>query len=103
MKNCKTFYEAQKTSRVNEIIQLPSNPPPSDKILLPLFLRRYTEINGHLLSKCFKNAVLGVKKRWSANVFSDTKRKHVCCNIFSKFRKGFGCVTTAYYFHCQVS
>ena len=72
MKNCKTFYEAQKTSRVNEIIQLPSNPPPSDKILLPLFLRRYTEINGHLLSKCFKNAVLGVKKRWSANVFSDT-------------------------------
>ena len=103
MKNCKTFYEAQKTSRVNEIIQLPSNPPPSDKILLPLFLRRYTEINGHLLSKCFKNVVLGVKKRWSANVFFDTKQRHACWKFFCKFRQVFGCVTTAYYFQCQVS
>ena len=103
MKNCKTFYEAQKTSRVNEIIQLPSNPPPSDKILLPLFLRRYTEINGHLLSKCFKNAVLGVKKWWSANVVSDTKQKHVCWKTCSKVRKAFGSVAGAYNFQCQVS
>ena len=81
MKNCNTFYEVQKTSRLNEIIQSSPTHFPSDKILLRLFLRRYTEINGHLLSKCFKNAVLGVKKRWSANVFSDTKQKHVCWEI----------------------
>ena len=81
MKDCNTFYEVQKTSRLNEIIQSSPTHFPSDKILLRLFLRRYTEINGHLLSKCFKNAVLGVKKRWSANVFSDTKQKHVCWEI----------------------
>ena len=39
---------AQETSRLNEIILLPPNPPLSDKNLLRLFLRRYTEINGHL-------------------------------------------------------
>ena len=75
MHNCKTFCETQKTSRLNKIIQPPPNPPPpppSDKILLSFHLRIYTEINGHLLSKCFKNAVLGVKKLWSANVFSNT-------------------------------
>ena len=56
MKNCNTFYEVQKTSRLNEIIQPPPTDLPSDKILLRLFLRKYTVINGHLLSKCFKNA-----------------------------------------------
>ena len=69
MKNCKTFYEAQKMSRLNEIIQLPPNPPLSDKILLRLLVPRYTEMNGHLLSNCFKNAILGVNIRWSVNVF----------------------------------
>ena len=72
VKNCNTFYEVQKTSHLDEIIQPPPTHLPSERILLCLFVRRYTEINGHLLSKCFKNAVLGVKKRWSANVFSDT-------------------------------
>ena len=63
-----------------------------------LFLRRYTEIYGHLLSNCFMNAVLGVKKRWNANVFSDTKQKYVCWKIGNKVRKVFGCVAGAYYF-----
>ena len=64
VKNCKSFYEAQTTSCLKEIIQPPPpipNPPPSDKILLHLWekkLGRYTEIYKHLLSKCFKNAVL---------------------------------------------
>ena len=53
MKNCNTFYEVQKTSRLNEIIQSPPTHLPSDKILLRNFLRRYTEINGHLvLQEC---------------------------------------------------
>ena len=90
MKNCKTFYEAQKTRRINEVTQPPPNPSE-------------TEINRHLLSKCFKNAVLAVKERWSANVFSDTKQKHGCWKIFSKFGKVFGCVAKAYYLKCQTS
>ena len=57
MKNCKEIYEAKRASCLKEIIQPPPtpNPPPVRKI----FLRRYTEIYRHLLSKCFKNAVLG--------------------------------------------
>ena len=41
-----------------------------------VFLMRYIEIFRHLLSKCFKNAVLGVKKWCSANISSDNKQKH---------------------------
>ena len=73
-----------------KLLRLPQTPPE-------------TEINRHLPSKCFKNAVLAVKKRWSANVFSDTKQKHGCWQIFSKFGKIFGCVARAYYFKRQMS
>ena len=65
MKNCKTFYETQKASRLKEIIQPPPTPIPSpDKIWLHLgskkiFLERCAEIYKHLLSKCFKKVVLG--------------------------------------------
>ena len=69
-----------------KIFSLPQ-PTSQKKILQRLVLRRYTEIYGHLLSKCFKNAVLGVKKWWNANVFSKTKQKHVYWKIFSKLRK----------------
>ena len=69
-------------SRLNEIIQLPPTHTSSDKILLRLFVRRYTEINGHLLSKCFKNAVLGVKKRWSANVFFLAPKRNMFAGKF---------------------
>ena len=64
MKNCKTFCKAQIASRLKEIIQPPPHPTPHQikpyyvsrtKILL----RRYIEIQRHLFSKCFKNAVLG--------------------------------------------
>ena len=72
-----------------KLFSLSPTHPSSDKVLLRLFLRIYTEVKGYLLSKCFKNVVLGVKKRWSANAFSDTKQKHVYCKIFSKFRKLF--------------
>ena len=48
MKNCKTFYETQTASHLQEITQPSPNPPPSDKMLLRLwkknFLWRYTEI-----------------------------------------------------------
>ena len=68
MKHCKTFYEAQTESRLKEVIK------PSPKTTLhqiksycffgtDIFLRRYTKIYRHLISKCFKNAVLGRQER----------------------------------------
>ena len=46
-----------------------------------IFLFRYTEIYKHLLSKCFKNAVLGCQKMVQRKCSSDTKQKHVCWKI----------------------
>ena len=67
MKNCKTFYESQTASHLQEIIQRSPNPTPSDKMLLRLskkkflytYIQIYTEIYRHLLSKYFKNGDLG--------------------------------------------
>ena len=39
-----------------------------------IFLRRYTEIHGSLLSKCFKNGVLGRQEMVECNCFFDTKQ-----------------------------
>ena len=107
MKNCKTFWKVQTASHLKENIQSPHIPPPHQ--IKPycvsgtkIFFRRYREISRHLLSKCFKNAFLGVKKWCSANIFSDTKQKHVSWKI-CKVRKVFGCVAGAYYFQCQVN
>ena len=84
MKNCKTFCQVQTASHVKEIIQ----PPPPH--LTPyqikpyyvsgtnIFFRRYKEIYRHLLSKCFKNAVLGRKDMVQYKYFSDSKQKYVC-------------------------
>ena len=62
-KNCKTFYEAQTESHLAEIIwPHPQASPHQVKSYLTsgtnIFLWRYTEIYRHLLSKCFRNAVL---------------------------------------------
>ena len=62
-------------------------------------IQKYTDI-------CFQSTskmqFLGVNKRCSANVFSNTKQNHVCWKIF-KVRKAFGCIARAHYFQCQVS
>ena len=63
MKNCKTFYEAQTANHLMEIVQRPSKPTPNQIKYYYVFgtknfLRRYTEIYRHLLSKCFGNVVL---------------------------------------------
>ena len=59
MKSCKTFYEAKKTSRINEIIQPPlPTQASSNKILLRLFLQSASRMqfwaskNGGVI-KCF--------------------------------------------------
>ena len=62
MKNCKTFYETHIASCLKEITQPPHSP--THKILqhyisvANIFSWRYTEIYRHLLSMCFKKAVL---------------------------------------------
>ena len=66
MKNYRTCYEALTASSIKKIIQPPPNPQPTPHRIksyyvfgIKSFLRRYTEMYRHLLSKCFKNAVLG--------------------------------------------
>ena len=65
MKNCKTLYEVQTASHLKEIFQSPPPQPTPHQIKsyyvsgTKILLRRYAEICRHLLSKCFKNAVLG--------------------------------------------
>ena len=55
MKNCKTFCEAETTSRLNEIIKPPSNPPPYDKILLCLWNKTFlTKIYRNIRTFAFK-------------------------------------------------
>ena len=77
IQNCKTFCKAQTTNRLNNFFQSPSIPPPTTipqgQTLLRLrnnfFLRRYIEIYRHLLSKCFKNAVLGRQEMGQCKCF----------------------------------
>ena len=69
MKKCKTFYETQKTSCLKEIIQPPPTPPSHQMKFYNDLLRRYTEIYRHLLSKCFKNAVLGRQEMGQCKCF----------------------------------
>ena len=65
MKNCKTLYEVQTASHLKEIFQSPPPQPTPHQIKsyyvsgTKILLRRYTEIYRHLLSKYFKDAVLG--------------------------------------------
>ena len=107
MKNCQTLYEAQTANHLKEVIQPPPNPSLSDKTLLRLWNKNFlTEIYKNItrcaikvLEEC---GLLGVKKWFSANVFSGSKQKYVCWNI-CKVRKAFGCAAGAYQFQCQVS
>ena len=107
MKNCKTFCKAQIAIRFMEIIQPPPSHPHQIKIYYisgtKIFLGRYIEIYKHLLSKCFKNAVLARQEMVQCKYFFwHHKHEHVCWKI-CKVRKVFGCVVGAYYFQCQAS
>ena len=80
MKNYKTFCKVQTASHLKEII-LPTHPhqiKPYYDSETKIFLRRYLQIHRHLLSMCFKNAVLGRQEIVQCNIFSDTKQKHDC-------------------------
>ena len=117
MKNCKTFARSKQRPTLRKLFSLspspiPHLPPPyptHTHQIKPYLLRleqkfyygdikKYTDI-------CFQSAskmqFLGVKKWYSANIFSGTKQKHVCWKICKV--KIFGCFAGAYYFQCQVS
>ena len=87
-KKFKTSFKAQiAPNRSKEIIQLLP-----DKSWRKVFFLKYTGIYKHLLSKYFKNTVLGrLEMVEFANVFSDTNQKHACWKI-CKACKVFGCV-----------
>ena len=110
MKNCKIFYEAQTSSCFKEIIQTPSPTlhqikscyiSLSKKLLIEIYrnIQKYTNIWFRSASRF---QFLGVQKWCSANVFSNTKQKHVSWKI-PKVRKVFGCVSRVYFVQCQVS
>ena len=66
MKNCTTFYQAQRASCLKEIIKPVPHPTPPTPNQIKSYnvsgpktiLQRYTKIYRHLLSKCFKNVVV---------------------------------------------
>ena len=80
-KNCKTFYESQTGSPISILFSLPPNHNQQINSYFvsgtKIFLRRYTEIYRHFLSKCFKNGVLGRQEMVQCKFFSDPKQKHV--------------------------
>ena len=65
MKNCKAFYRSKQQAALKKLFSLSPSPPLSHQIKCycvfgtKIFLRRYPELYIHLLSQCFKNAVLG--------------------------------------------
>ena len=107
-KNCKKFCKVQTASRLKEVIHPPLlnlNPHQIKPYYMSVTnfsnrdIKKYTNI-------CFQSAsrvqFLGVKKYCSANIFSDTKQKHVYWKI-CKARNVFGSVAQVYYFQYQVS
>ena len=62
-KNCKIFYESQTGNPIRKLFSLPPNLNQQINSYFvsgtKIFLRRYTEIYRHFLSKCFKNEFLG--------------------------------------------
>ena len=66
------------------------------------FLRRYTEICRHFLSKHFKNGVLECQEMVQCTFFL-WLHAETCLCARKLVRKAFGCIAGAYYFQCQVS
>ena len=73
MKNCKSFCEAQKVSCLKNYSASPQPIPQQIQSYYVsgtnIFIRGYIEIYGYLLSKCFKNAVLGHHERVQCKYF----------------------------------
>ena len=103
MKSFEEICKAQTASHLEKIIQPPSIGPPHQikpYYVIKTFLRRYIEIYRRLLSRCFKNAVLGrqeimqckyfflkpnrnlfAKKFVKSDRFLDTLREHFIFNV----------------------
>ena len=92
MKNCETLYKGQTVSLVKEIIQ-PLHHPSLNQIKsyygsgTKIFLRRYTEIYRHLLSKCFRNAVLERQEMMQCKFFFLTPNRKMLTGTFVKLER----------------
>ena len=92
MKDHETFCKAQTASRLKKFIQPPppSHPLPDKtsphltRSLKKIFLRRYIEIYRHLLSKYFKNAVLGRQEMVQCKYFFLTPNRNIFARKFVK-------------------
>ena len=79
-------------SRLRNLFSL-SPPPAHSHQIKPyvfgtkIFLQRYTEINRHLLSKCFKNAAIGRQEMVQCKCFFLTPEAYVLENL--QIQKGF--------------
>ena len=109
MKNCKTRYKAQTASRLKEVIEPPPTHShqinPHNVVGIKIFLRRYTEIYRHLLSKCFKNVALGRQEMVQCKCFF-WHQTETCAGKFAKSEM-FSAVLSEHIsfnvFQCQVS
>ena len=109
MKNCNTFYETQTASCLKKFIQPPPPPPQPPYHQMKsyyafetkIFLRRYTEIYRHLLSKCFTNVVLVCQEMVQCKCFWHQTETCLLENLQTE--KSFNCVLGAYYFQFQKS
>ena len=85
MKNFKTFYKAQTADYLKKFIQSPpiTTPNPSSHQIkyyvseTNFFFRRYIKIYRHLLSRCFKNAVLGCQEMMQC-IYSFWRHTETC-------------------------
>ena len=101
MKNCKTFYEARTARRpkgicVRDITKEIIQPFPDSLLIfgIKIFLRRNAEIHKYLLSKSFKNTVLGRQEMlqckcffWhqTETCFLENLQSHFQCSNHFKF------------------
>ena len=102
MKNCKTFYETQTASSLQEMIHSSPSSLQSDKISLHLWNKHFlTEIYRNIQTFAFK--LLQECSSWASRngavqMFFLTPNRSI-----SAGKMVFGCIVGRYYFQCQVS
>ena len=97
----KHFARLKQRAALRKLFNLPPNRPHHVKSYYvsgtKLFLRRYTEIYRYLLSKRFKNPVLGCQEIVHCNFFFVMPNRNISAG------KWVGCIAGSYHFRFQVS
>ena len=107
MKNCKTFYEAQTASHLQEIIHPPRSPVPPGKSLLRFWNKNvHTEIYKNIQTfalKVLRECISCASRNGTVQMFFFFWHQPDVCRNICEVRKVFGCVAEAYFFQCRVS